>query len=163
VLDVNLTGAFRLTRDALGPMMRQRFGRVSHPSGQRQDRDGGHEEDREVTIGREMLERELKRGSTELLVLALLEERDRHGYEIARLIEGRSGGAISFHVASLYPTLYRMEDRGLIQGRWIEKTGQRRRRYYHITAAGRTVLASQRSTWQAFIEALSRVARIRHA
>ena len=109
------------------------------------------------------LARELKRGSTELLVLALLEERDRHGYEIARLIEGRSAGAISFHVASLYPTLYRMEDRDLIQGRWIEKTGQRRRRYYRITAAGRTVLASQRSTWQAFFEALSRVAGIRPA
>ena len=109
------------------------------------------------------LDRELKRGSTELLILALLEERDRHGYEIARLIDSRSDGAISFHVASLYPTLYRMEEKDLIQGRWVEKSGQRRRRYYRITAAGRKVLASQRSLWDNFFQALNRVAGIRHA
>lgn len=108
------------------------------------------------------LERELKRGSTEILILALLEERDRHGYELARLIDERSHGAISFHVASLYPTLYRMEDKGLIDGRWVEKAGQRRRRYYHITAAGRKTLASQRSVWEGFFTALNRVARITH-
>ncbi len=109
------------------------------------------------------LERELKRGSTELLILALLEERERHGYDLARLIDERSRGAISFHVASLYPTLYRMEDRGLIEGRWVEKAGQRRRRYYRLTAAGRKMLASQRSVWENFFDALNRVARIRHA
>ena len=109
------------------------------------------------------LARELKRGSTELLILALLEERDRHGYDLARLIDDRSRGAITFHAASLYPTLYRMEDRGLIEGRWIEKAGQRRRRYYHLTPAGRKMLASQRSVWDNFFSALNRVARIRHA
>ena len=109
------------------------------------------------------LDRELKRGSTELLILALLEERDRHGYEIAQLIDSRSGGAISFHVASLYPTLYRMEEKSLIQGRWVEKSGQRRRRYYRLTAAGRKVLASQRNLWDNFFHALNRVAGIRHA
>jgi transcriptional regulator len=109
------------------------------------------------------LARELKRGSAELLILALLEERDRHGYDLARLIDQRSRGEITFHVASLYPTLYRMEDRGLIEGRWIEKAGQRRRRYYRLTAAGRKVLASQRSVWESFFNALNRVARIRHA
>src|SRR3989304_8126209 len=93
------------------------------------------------------LERELKRGSTELLILALLEERQRPGYEIGLLIAERSRGAISFHIASLYPTLYRMEDKGLIEGRWIEKAGQRRRRYYRVTPAGRRTLASQRSGW----------------
>lgn len=109
------------------------------------------------------LARELKRGSTELLILALLEERDRHGYDLARLIDDRSRGAITFHVASLYPTLYRMEDRSLIEGRWIEKAGQRRRRYYHLTPVGRKMLASQRSVWDNFFSALNRVARIRHA
>src|SRR5439155_1058210 len=84
-----------------------------------------------------LLERELKRGSAELLILALLEQRPRHGYEIGRLIEERSDGAINFHVASLYPTLYRLEDKGLIEGRWVERAGQRRRRYYKLTAAGR--------------------------
>jgi transcriptional regulator len=106
---------------------------------------------------------ELKRGSTELLILALLEERARHGYEIARLIDERSEGRISFNVASLYPTLYRLEDRGQIDGRWVERAGQRRRRYYRITAAGRKVLASQRSGWEEFFVALNRVARIRPA
>jgi transcriptional regulator len=113
-------------------------------------------------MGINALARELKRGSTELLILALLEERDRHGYEIAQLIDGRSGGAISFHVASLYPTLYRMEEKGLIEGRWVEKAGQRRRRYYKLTRAGRRMLASQRSLWENFFQALNRVARIHH-
>jgi transcriptional regulator len=107
------------------------------------------------------LERELKRGSAELLILALLEERQRHGYEIGQLIASRSEGAINFHVTSLYPTLYRLEDRGLIEGRWVEKAGQRRRRYYRITTPGRRVLAAERSTWQNFFHALDRVARIR--
>jgi PadR family transcriptional regulator PadR len=104
---------------------------------------------------------ELKRGSIELLILALLEEQPRHGYDIARLIDERSDGAITFHVASLYPTLYRLEDRGLIEGRWVERTGQRRRRYYRLTVAGRKVLASQRTAWHSFFLALNRVARVR--
>ena len=111
----------------------------------------------------QLLERELKRGSAEVLILALLEQRQRHGYEIGRLIEERSRGAISFHVASLYPTLYRLEDKELIEGRWVERAGQRRRRYYRLTAAGRRVLASQRTVWDQFFVALNRVARIRHA
>jgi PadR family transcriptional regulator PadR len=106
---------------------------------------------------------ELKRGSTELLILSLLEERPRHGYEIARQIEERSSGTIRFYAASLYPTLYRLEDRGLIDGRWVEKHGQRRRRYYRLLPAGRKALASQRSVWDAFFFALNRVARIRPA
>ena len=103
---------------------------------------------------------ELKRGSAELMILASLEERERHGYEIAKLIDDRSGGKLRFHVASLYPMLYRMERRGWIQGRWIEKAGQRRRRYYRLTPAGRTVLAAQRREWQTLVSALDRVAKI---
>src|SRR5258708_24197931 len=90
------------------------------------------------------LERELKRGSAELLILALLEERRRHGYEIGQLIASRSDGAISFHVTSLYPTLYRLEDRGWIEGRWVDRAGQRPRRYYQLTRTGRQTLASHR-------------------
>src|SRR5262245_47940385 len=108
-------------------------------------------------------DRELKKGSAELLILALLDERDRHGYELARLIERRSGGELKFHVASLYPILYRLERRGLIQGRWVEKSGERRRRFYRLTAEGQTVLDAQRRSWSAFFAALNRVARIRHA
>ena len=114
-------------------------------------------------MGTTALERELKRGSTELLIMALLDECQRHGYDISRLIEERSGGAITFHTASLYPTLYRLEDKGLIEGRWVERAGQRRRRYYRLTPAGRKVLIQQRTTWETFFLALDRVARIRHA
>jgi PadR family transcriptional regulator, regulatory protein PadR len=114
-------------------------------------------------MGESLLQRELKRGSTELLILALLEERQRHGYEIGRLIEERSEGTINFHIASLYPTLYRLEEKGLIEGKWIERAGERRKRYYRLTAAGRKALAKQRSIWDDFFGALDRVARIRHA
>src|SRR3954464_15316192 len=107
------------------------------------------------------LERELKRGSAELLILALLEERQRHGYEIGQLIASRSEGAISFHVTSLYPTLYRLEDRGLIEGRWVQRAGQRRRRYYKLTRSGRQALVRQRGVWQTFFHALTRVAKIK--
>ena len=107
-----------------------------------------------------MLTGEAKKGSAEMLVLALVDEQPRHGYEIARLIESRSGGAIAFNSATLYPTLYRLEGRGLITGRWVEKAGQRRRRYYRITPAGRRVLAEQRATWARFLGALSEVARL---
>jgi transcriptional regulator len=110
-----------------------------------------------------LLERELKRGSTEVLILALLEERQRHGYDISRLIDERSGGTITFHTASLYPTLYRLEDKGLIEGRWVERAGQRRRRYYRLTRPGRKVLRQQRNIWETFFLALDRVARISHA
>jgi transcriptional regulator len=110
-----------------------------------------------------MLDREVKRGSTEMLILALIEERARHGYEIAKLIEERSGGVLQFHVASLYPLLYRLERRELIEGRWVEKPGQRRRRFYKLTAAGRKVLAEQRQTWSDFFSALDRVAKIKPA
>ena len=112
-------------------------------------------------MGTHWLSRELKRGSTELLILALIEQRARHGYEIAQLIEQRSLGAIAFRVASLYPTLYRMEGKGLLEGRWVERAGQRRRRYYRITAAGRKSLASQRSLWEGFFAALHRVAHVK--
>ena len=109
------------------------------------------------------LARELKRGSLELLILALLEERERHGYDLARLIGERSAGAIIFHVTSLYPTLYRLEEKELIEGRWVEKAGQRRRRYYRVTMAGRAVVVKQRSVWRNFLAGLDRVAGISHA
>jgi transcriptional regulator len=109
------------------------------------------------------IDREVKRGSAELLILALLEDQSRHGYEIAKLIEGRSKGAIAFHAASLYPMLYRLEQRGLIEGRWVEKTGQRRRRYYRLTGDGRKALASQRSLWHSFFLGLDRVAGLSEA
>ena len=107
--------------------------------------------------------RELKKGSAELLILSLLEERTRHGYDIARLIEGRSNGTLSFHAASLYPLLYRLEDRGWIAGRWVEKAGERRRRFYRLTPEGKRVLAAQRDHWREFVEAVRNITGIEHA
>jgi len=102
-----------------------------------------------------------KKGSAELLILSLLDEQARHGYDIARHIEERSGGTLRFTLASLYAMLYRLEERSLIRGRWVEKSGQRRRRYYRITEAGRRVLAVQREDWSRFIAALADVAGLR--
>src|SRR4051795_4700726 len=110
-----------------------------------------------------MLDRELKKGSAELLILSLVEDQPRHGYDLSKLIEARSGGLLAFRVASLYPLLYRLEKRGWIAGRWIEKAGQRRRRFYRLTPEGRRVLAAQRDLWQQFVEAIARITRTEHA
>jgi transcriptional regulator len=108
-------------------------------------------------------EQEWKKGSAELLVLSLLEDQPRHGYDIAKLIEIRSGGVLRFHVTSLYPQLYRLEERGWIESRWVEKQEQRRRCYYSLTPAGRKVLRSQRKSWQEFVGAMRRVTGVEHA
>src|SRR5262245_48307224 len=105
-----------------------------------------------------ILDRELKKGSAELLILSLVQAQPRHGYELSKLIELRSGGVLTFRVASLYPLLYRLEKRGWIQGRWVEKAGQRRRRYYRLTPAGAQVLAEQRTGWREFVRAINRIA-----
>lgn len=111
----------------------------------------------------DILDRELKKGSAELLILSLVEARARHGYEISKLIESRSQGQLKFHIASLYPLLYRLEERGWITGTWIEKAGERRRRFYRLTPAGRKVLAAQRATWKAFVESVARITESEHA
>jgi transcriptional regulator len=110
-----------------------------------------------------VLDREMKKGSAELLILSLVEIRARHGYEISKLIESRSDGVLKFNVASLYPLLYRLEKRGWIKGRWVEKAGQRRRRYYKLTREGRKVLAAQRSGWEEFVAAINRITRAESA
>jgi len=107
-----------------------------------------------TAIDQRMLDRELKKGSAELIILSIVEPRARHGYEISKLIEERSDGQLKFHLASLYPLLYRLEERGWLLGKWIEKAGQRRRRFYSLTAEGRRVLARQRDTWKAFVHAM---------
>jgi transcriptional regulator len=114
-------------------------------------------------INTRALERELKKGSAELLILSLLEARPRHGYDLSKLIHTRSAGQLTFHIDSLYPLLYRLEERGWIKGTWVEKEGERRRRYYRVTAEGRKVLARQRQTWETFVEAVRRVTGGEHA
>lgn len=106
---------------------------------------------------------EAKKGSTEVLILALLNEEALHGYEIARRIDDRSRGTLHFTLASLYATLYRLEERGWIRGRWVERAGQRRRRHYRITDGGRRILTAQRDDWRRFVTALGQVAGVRYA
>jgi len=108
-------------------------------------------------------DQEWKKGSAELLVLSLLEDQPRHGYDISKLIQIRSAGALRFHVTSLYPLLYWLEKRGWVQGRWVEKAEQRRRRYYSLTPEGRKVLRSQRKSWKDFVAAIRRITGIEHA
>lgn len=110
-----------------------------------------------------MFNRELKKGSAELLVLSLVEHRPRHGYEIGKLIEARSKGRIQFRIGSLYPILCRLEDRGLISGRWVERPGERRRRFYRLTPLGRRFLADQRGIWKEFVLTVNGIVRADHA
>src|SRR5579863_9562604 len=104
-----------------------------------------------------MSDRELKKGSAELLVLSCLEARPRHGYEIGKLIEARSRGRLQFRIGSLYPILCRLEARGLLAGRWVDRVGERRRRYYRLTPLGRRWLTDQRGAWKAFVLTVNQV------
>jgi len=110
-----------------------------------------------------MASADIQKGSAEMILLALLEERARHGYELAKRIESQSESRLQFHVASLYPMLYRLERKGLVEGRWVEKAGERRRRYYRLTPAGRKSLADQRRSWREFVRALNHLTGFTHA
>jgi PadR family transcriptional regulator, regulatory protein PadR len=105
---------------------------------------------------------EWKKGSAELLVLSLLEDQPRHGYDISKLIQRRSDGALRFHVTSLYPLLHRLEKQGWINGRWVEKAEQRRRRYYSLTPEGRKALRLKQQSWKDFVALINRVTGAEH-
>ena len=111
---------------------------------------------------RDISTKSLQKGSAEFLVLSILDGPDRHGYELALIIETRSGGKLSFKAATLYPLLYKLEKQGWVSGRWVEKAGQRRRRYYRLTPQGEKVLAAQRESWTAFVTAINRIAGVQH-
>ena len=110
-----------------------------------------------------MLQHALKKGTTPLLILALLEAEPRHGYELSKLIEGKSGGVVRVYAASLYPLLYQLEQKGFIAGYWVERPGQRRRRFYRLTNDGRRQLESQRRSFAEFVRAVSVVAGVEYA
>ena len=107
--------------------------------------------------------REAKKGAAEMVVLAMLEADDHHGYELVGMIDSRSNGELTFNFASLYATLYKLEERGFVRGRWVERAGQRRRRYYRITPAGRATLESQRKEWQRFFDLVRDLAGLSYA
>ena len=98
-----------------------------------------------------------------MLILSVLSREPRHGYEIAKEIGRLSGRSVHFRAASLYPLLYRMERRGWIEGSWLEKAGQRRRRYYRLTGQGKRVLSDQLSSWKSFVSAIDQIVGVQHA
>ena len=110
-----------------------------------------------------MLADELKKGTTPMLILSLLEAEQRHGYELSKLLEQKTRGVVRVHAASLYPLLYRLEQQGLIEGRWVEKVGERRRRFYRLTRDGRRQLEAQRQSWKMFADAIALVAGVDRA
>lgn len=106
---------------------------------------------------------QIKRGSAEIAILAVLAERPLHGYEIGKTIERETRGALTFNLASLYPMLYRMESRGWIKGAWETRQGGRRRRFYRLTPSGGKQLASLGKQWRAFFLALNRLVGVARA
>jgi DNA-binding PadR family transcriptional regulator len=103
------------------------------------------------------LKRELLKGNTPTLVLAVLRDGPRHGYGIAREIEQRGGGALAFKEGTLYPVLHTLEREGLIAGEWQQEPGGRMRRVYAITPAGLAVFDQRARTWAEFAAAVHRV------
>jgi len=99
----------------------------------------------------------------ELLILSVLDGEDRHGYEIGKLIERRSGGELRVAVSTLYSILYRMEKKRWIKGRWVEAAGTRRRCYYRLTGEGRKNLRRQLHEWSAFTTMVNHVVKVSHA
>jgi PadR family transcriptional regulator PadR len=105
----------------------------------------------------------IARGSTELAILSLLAEEPLYGFEISRRIEERTGGALHFELASLYPMLYDLERRGLVKGQWQPSSTGRDRRYYSLTPKGKTQLAPLRREWRSFFRALDCLAGVSDA
>jgi transcriptional regulator len=105
----------------------------------------------------------VKQGSSELIILALLSQRDMHGYEIGKQIDELSNGVLRFEMASLYIALYRMLRKGWVQAYWETSPAGRRRRYYRLTKSGRLKLTPLRRSWQEFFGALNRIARVTNA
>ena len=106
---------------------------------------------------------QIARGSAELAILTLLEEKPLYGFEIAKRIEEKTSGALRFNLASLYPMLYELEKRGLGKGAWEANRAGRDRRYYSLTPAGKRKLGPLRREWQSFFQALDRLAGVSHA
>ena len=107
------------------------------------------------TDDRAGIERELKRGSLELIVLHLLEPREAYGYEIVSKVTDRTNGALGVTDGTLYPVLYRLERAGWVDVRWETPARGVPRKYYRLTAAGREELARLKGEWQAFVSAMA--------
>ena len=101
------------------------------------------------------MDRELLKGTSATLVLALLAEAPAHGYELAGRIKTRTEGILTLGEGTLYPLLYNLEGKGWISSAWQSGTGQRRRRVYSVTTAGRKQLAERTAQWQALVTSMN--------
>lgn len=97
---------------------------------------------------------QLRKGSTPLLILTVLADGKKYGYQIMREMEQRSEGYFSMTAALLYPALHELEQEGLVTSEWEEGDGKRRRKYYTLTEPGRQALAEHRAEWRTFIRRL---------
>jgi len=101
-----------------------------------------------------VLRDQMRKGSSELIVLSLLLEEPKYGYQITQELHERSGGYFDMKEGLLYPTLHRMEREGLVSSEWLTVVGKRRRKYYRVTDLGRQALTNQPREWRAFTERL---------
>ncbi len=97
----------------------------------------------------------LLHGTLEVLILKTVSQTPRHGYAIARLLEERTGEAIQVEDGSLYPALYRMEQKGLLSSKWGRSELDRRAKFYELTLKGRARLSEEVEAWTAFSQAVS--------
>ena len=103
------------------------------------------------------MDTELVKGTISLLILSLLSRKDMYGYEIAATVHRDTDGAFTWREGSLYPSLHKLEQGGLIVGQWEEKETGRKRRYYHITRQGRAALKEKLEAWSALTRAVNQI------
>ena len=105
------------------------------------------------------IDRDMRSGSTTILVLTLLDDEPMYGYQMVKEVESRSGSVLELKEGSLYPALHRLEHAGLIEGYWQHREDGASRRYYRLTSQGRSVLLEKRGEWQQFVTAVQGVLR----
>ncbi|MBU9711525.1 PadR family transcriptional regulator [Evansella tamaricis] len=104
-----------------------------------------------------MFNRELVKGSTSLMLLQLLDEKDMYGYEIVKEMESRSGNILQVKEGTLYPALHKLEKQHYIESYWKEPDRGPARKYYRITAEGKEILEQKTSEWQSFVKVVDKV------
>ena len=109
-----------------------------------------------------VMDTELLKGTLSLLILSLLARKPMYGYEIAATVHRDTDGTFTWREGSLYPSLHKLEQGGLIVGEWEEKETGRKRRYYHITKEGRAALKEKMQSWAELCRAVNRILEQSH-
>jgi DNA-binding PadR family transcriptional regulator len=104
-----------------------------------------------------IINKELLKGSTVILILTLLERRAMYGYEMIKEIENKSEGIFTFKEGTLYPILHSLEAEGMVECYWTETDGGRKRKYYKITKLGREHMKEKQDEWKIFRSAVDKV------